>query len=628
MSGSPQGRLPRERKADQTISDTSFHESLERLYESTSWTVVQTYGESYEMDRLLMGLRKPAHQALFVIQNAIESSGSIAMALNHCQHLLKPQHCYILAAIYSTRETQKPEGDNNTFLPCLSYTVVPRGSKVPDGWKHLLTEAPANNHNDDTVNDSNMHRSKQLVSQIVGVLVTSQQPEILLQKLREHLCYTLGTDLRNGAAAEVAFDLSLAGVEMEDLYSRLAHVAALELQRKSARALHPASILQVVEKLAASGLRNDNPFAAKAYRAAYQYLVNIKQGYTVLPETLEQLKTGQLHLTSSKPLIWLWRRGHLFHKVSTQDTETSLSLDTLISLRVLKTLFSDPTRPLVLDVGCGLGVSLLGLATGKPTTSSAKQFLQPVDWSQFNYLGGELSSQAVRWANAMAARWQISDRCRFLQVSTETLLDYLNWEQTQRHPSPQVAWILLQFPTPYRLHGEHVDDDQEFSGNNRLPRHVTDDAFMANPRVLQRMVNLLNGSDNIGATRRLDSGHLLVQSNCEDVALYIYDTLRCMGMHAVASHEPRQVIKGGSETARTKAWFEQQCQSAYETSAIRRASGDHWSSQPILPVSTETEAACQLRTTPIHRCLFRTNEHISYSYAPSCLLDTGSTNSS
>ncbi|CAB9511223.1 expressed unknown protein [Seminavis robusta] len=621
-------------------NSANFHKSVERLYDSTSWSVLGEFGESYEMDQFLKGLHSPAHQALFVIQHAISCTSSVSVALPHCLHFLKPSHQFIVPK----RRDPETNNENERIWPCVSYTVIPTANVVPEGWT-TLTDQSGGIKDPNESSSTNMqvptYCSKEYVSQVVSLLerynsesstCNHQEDPIqqFIQKLIQHLHYTLGTDLRNGAAAEAAFDLSLAGVVVSpdtgDLYSMLAHIAALELERKSGRSLRPASILRVVEKLAASGLQNDNPYAAKAFAAAYRSLTgNNKQAKkgTVSKESLEDLRTGRLQLFSFRSLHWLWRRGHLFHKVSSVDKACSLSsIDAIASL---DSLFADPTLPLVVDVGCGLGVTLLGLTAGQSTTKSLQQqHLQPMDWSQCNFLGAELSSHAVRWGNAMAKRWEVSGRCHFLHVSTATLLDYLHLESDRSHL--QVACILLQFPTPYRLQGlgndeleeeEEGQDHQSFAGNNRLPLGPTDEAFMANPQILQRMVDLLNAkvATTDSQQQAATSGHLLVQSNCEDVALYIYDTVLSMGLEAVKSQNPRirsDTEKNGSTpTARTKEWLrlqreERERSKSQET--IRRAQGDHWSSGPILPVCTETEASCQLQNTPVHRCLFRATQ--------------------
>ena len=44
----------------------------------------------------------------------------------------------------------------------------------------------------------------------------------------------------------------------------------------------------------------------------------------------------------------------------------------------------------------------------------------------------------------------------------------------------------------------------------------------------------------------------------------------------------------------------------YIAMGCERAEGDGWSQEPILPRkgSTETELACQMNETPVHRCIF------------------------
>jgi hypothetical protein len=51
--------------------------------------------------------------------------------------------------------------------------------------------------------------------------------------------------------------------------------------------------------------------------------------------------------------------------------------------------FADVARPLVIDIGCGFGVSLLGLAMSSCTSGSDSG--SNIDLSQCNFLGCDLS---------------------------------------------------------------------------------------------------------------------------------------------------------------------------------------------------------------------------------------------
>lgn len=580
-----------------------LHKSLEELYQSTPWSVSSC--ESYEMDQLLYALQTPAHQSLFVLQHTFRACGDIDTVLSHSQHLWKPKSQFKGARLEALLLEQQLAQDSHS-------------STSTDKNEHAIPESHLNSPQSVSTKQK-PQSTKKLVDAIVTLQGNSGQSKEtksngnrLLYRLYVHLYLTLGTDLRNGAGAVAALSLSMAGIgnmynynlnDKEEidlnlihaLFDTLAHIAALELQRKKTKGSRRAiDILTVVEKLAAAGCHGK--YMEMIATAAAESLKGSK-GYTNLPkEAIDNLHSS---LWSSRPLLWLWRRGHLLHKVSQQDIASSHTLEDLPPPK-----FDDPTLPLVVDVGCGLGVSLIGLLAsskaGVTEHSSQSQSQLNLDWSCCNYLGGDLSPAAIRWAEGLTARWKLRGQCQFSHVSTETLLEYLLQAKVN------VALILLQFPTPYRLQQEEVDKEEPSSNgcNLKLPSGPTDDSFMANPKILRRMADLITQSSKSNSNKQ--PAYLLVQSNCEDVALQISATLTDLGLEAVSSEVPRSLdsLASITPTTRTKAWLKDQQQ--IDNQPTRRAAGEKWSAEPYLPVLTETEAACIHQSPPVHRCLFRT----------------------
>ena len=104
----------------------------------------------------------------------------------------------------------------------------------------------------------------------------------LLQQLWYHLQLTLGTDIRNGAAADIALSLSMAGILspscnnnnnnnnnkllvllsslLYQIMDLLTHIATMEIQWKQTKGSRRAiDILIVLEKLAAAGCSYQPP---------------------------------------------------------------------------------------------------------------------------------------------------------------------------------------------------------------------------------------------------------------------------------------------------------------------------------------------------------------------------------
>lgn len=92
-------------------------------------------------------------------------------------------------------------------------------------------------------------------------------------------------------------------------------------------------------------------------------------------------------------------------------------------------VFSDPTRPLHLDIGCARGKFLLNMAPLYP---------------QFNFLGTEIRDPLVVEANEYRDRMGLSN-LHFLfcniNVSITSLLESL--------PKGVLQWVTIQFPDPW-----------------------------------------------------------------------------------------------------------------------------------------------------------------------------------
>jgi len=666
----------------------------------------------------------------------------IATALWHCRHLLKPGFEYwvrdhpmtlCIVPMLTAREDnnnpplfpeenntpgtthhQKPYHCNTIPLQLLQPGVLfllqkqgkdPNDSKshsspttalADAGWKPL-TKALLSA----AITGAGVVSSRTLVDRMVKTVQQShpsQEPRRQQQSarafhkdlllLQDHLQLTLGTDLRDRAASDVALSLSLANRittttqddEVADttatttdnttttiILNLLAHVAALELQRKSIRPSRKAAdILYVVERIAAAGVKGT--YANALYRVAAESLVG-SQGFDrhTHGTTLQQLAqtNGQSFglTTSPRALLCVFRRfSTLYPRMTEEDVACSVQLQDLLTQPPPPPLpiihFDDEIhRPWVVDIGCGLGTSLLGLAdfdtNSQPSSSMAGAVLD-LDWSKCNYLGGDVNPRAIAWARSISTRWNLHGRLQFCHATAQVLLKYLQARTISESLLPQeapdqsqqplsesqaqqtettriksvinIGLLVLQFPTPYRL-----QEDKD-TGNIYLPSSPEDEKFMANKTMLMEIVNLMKRQRQQHAMDVSEENkegrhpicHLLVQSNCEDVALYIHDTLLELGLIAVelAHYVVLPVTDASScgnnannslsndtqpkrdESARTKAWLEEQKRQQPD-GPIRRAAGSVWSSIPLLPAMTETEVAMEHAGTPVHRCLFR-----------------------
>lgn len=224
---------------------------------------------------------------------------------------------------------------------------------------------------------------------------TANEPSLLTAKL---LQYELGGRM----SADAAFWFALAGIQ-EDVHNqdndpsrpplldRLASVAAVELERYGFRQKRrEKDILEIVDRFAAAGVRDH-----AALETVVQACLEQKQNDGVKQEGAEKdkntihNKTSLLQLHSDRSLFRLWKfstrqkkqwaflnsaRKHwesqhlaemerIDKDLPTATTTTIITASDRSAYYDWDTAFEDTSRPLVVDIGCGMGVSLLGLAS-------------------------------------------------------------------------------------------------------------------------------------------------------------------------------------------------------------------------------------------------------------------------
>ncbi len=254
-------------------------------------------------------------------------------------------------------------------------------------------------------------------------------------------------------------------------------------------------------------------------------------------------------------------------------------------------IFDDPSKPLVVDVGCGLGASLLNLSTMTSNhdvnVSSGGGELQ-MAWSKFNYASGDLNQAFVNFGNGIVSRdSRRMGRVKYLCTSAKILLSEL------RFYTGRTALIMINFPSPYRIRVTG-------SGNLQLPS-MNSNQFMVTKEIPELISCLLTKSDDIGG-----DSFFLVQTKCEDVAVLVKNECLALGMlEPVMCKNPMKNIdiqykNRGKRPKRADDWL---------TAAplSERAEGSMYSSMPLLPTlcRPETEVHCSNENTVVHRFLFR-----------------------
>lgn len=584
------------------------------------------------IDSILQGLNSPAPQSFYVLHRAVsrvlevleqEQQGSkmnSTQTNHHALELLQTTSYFLVKR--GNKLVLKNSGDETTDKvgDSILWKIVPASDDLTDNanWHDIIPKSQGKQK------QSKPMSTLQIATQILELVTEASERQVplssrapideLVDQVLEQLSWTMGMDLGGRTSADAAFVFALAGVRNEQLFQALAIVSTYEMMRVGQRnKFYSKYVLQIIEKHAAAGSKG--PAIETLYRVAAECLIQ-KGDHSDLANNIlsrhnstESSSAPPLNLLSPRPLLWLWRfsarqrKAKTSSNIKSDDTDPSETGATEEDMeeyaysrdnRPPPTLpiFADPDMPLIVDLGCGMGTSLLGLATSK-TRTSIDSMLGIESFQACNLLGADLSQLAMGFGQGIADRWGLSDR---LQYSWTTAGECL--EMVEKSYQGQVALIMIQFPTPYRL----MTGSNTGLGNTQLPTDFRS-GFMVSDELLSQVARILSQSPGC---------KLLVQSNCEDVAVTIRQRataqhgMKCLDvLHEVTNIDQKEQ----TQTRRNTEWI---------TMGGERAIGPGWSSSPLLPKtgSTETEVACDLQGTPIHRCLLSCS-HKSDAYAAS-----------
>jgi tRNA G46 methylase TrmB len=307
------------------------------------------------------------------------------------------------------------------------------------------------------------------------------------------------------------------------------------------------------------------------------------QERTKASDLYQEKDTFWLHSSNGASLKCLWEYSAKKKKVRdvgvTLTPGTRRVKDIVDWQSTISTDILNSNLPLVLDVGCGYGVSLLGLAKSNYFTR---------EYGICNYIGVDLSSIAITYANSIAVKWNMHDTCQFHIAPVEGFFQYIH----QLYKGPIVC-ILIQYPTPYKLSLSQktttTTTQQSKQSNSQLP--TEEEGFMVTNKLLSISLELL-----------AIHGILYLQSNVEDVAVsmkikiesndvYKANEFEYLNSEDLSSTQPPMSTV---MTQRQRLWAER---------GGRLAEGPGWlSSSPFgLSARTETEAAYMIDKKPIYR---------------------------
>ncbi|KAL9183665.1 hypothetical protein ACHAXT_004521 [Thalassiosira profunda] len=521
-----------------------------------------------DVDEILAGLVSPAPESFCVLHAAMHrincqsengvTDGNELKALESLSFLVKPDF-----AIDLCRDEDVTK-----------WRLIPReGSiKLPRQRKPLIPE-----YNADLWRQHSPLQLSQIALELAtrkpGDYQTLAEIQDIAQQTEKRLELTLGTDLRGPTSADTCFNFALAGVqEKSGLLESLTRVGIHELKRVGHRAsFKPRAILHMVEKFAAADIREG---AAELYHIAGVCLE--KKGYSD-GSVVESLKGGSFGFHCERPRLWLGRFRFKQKKVSLSELPEGRE-------RIIwERFFCDPSKPLVVDIGCGMGGSLLGLSSlsDGDDCNPGVNALQ-MNWPELNYAGADLNPAYCNFGNGIVSRdTQRKGRVHSFCLSAGEFLSAL-----RSYPGG-CQLVMMLFPTPFRL---GADNDDGY-----LPSKDSEQ-FMVSKNVLA-LISILLAANPEG------KGRFLFQSNCEDVAVHVAEVCQSTMDRIPCKHPVQDAqlqYKKGNVPLRTARWLE-------ATPGSKRAEGAMFSSTPLLPSAgfPEAEVQCNVEGTAVHRCLFQ-----------------------
>ena len=273
------------------------------------------------------------------------------------------------------------------------------------------------------------------------------------------------SELGGRTASDAALWFAFAGSRDRDLFNGLADIASWELHRFGQRpSFKKKYTLQIVERFAAAGLKKHDKLERIANACLLEKEDKEPQGENGtsienadseihLDDDANTRQQIYLDLHSDRSLLLIWKfatkqkKQRAFLRSAKKNWEqyhegkfeTETYRETIPSIDYdaesqpsydWNELFQDASRPLVVDVGCGMGVSLLGLAsTNDPLAcnkeSSRLLLGETLTWSDCNFVGVDLGAMGIEYARGVAHRCDLEKDIHFAVDAAENFCRYL-----------------------------------------------------------------------------------------------------------------------------------------------------------------------------------------------------------
>ena len=380
---------------------------------------------------------------------------------------------------YVEADDLKLQLEEDYQVECIDYPDV--------SWKFIDSKPVANN--DDL----------KLLDKYTKELNVIEFKNMLLQK-----------ELRIGRKiVDYASKFAMCGVDDIELYKLINECGIGELNRFAHRnSCRAIDIIIFCEQLAISGERNQT-----IYQQAYNYIQNKENSENY--DCIDELNSGDYNLLQERALVNLFLKNSKLSKHSRTDDdidqdEEVYEFDEMnvnqekqkerVDVNYDPTyLFTDPSKDLILDLGCGFGVGLIDQATKTYIDCENQQSCL----YNYNYLGVELNPACVKYGNGISSRWGLSPHLSFVEDDCLSALEKM--VSDDYNYKGKVAAISINFPSPF------VEADKGENRNLLLP--LSKQNFLLTSRMVLLMKQLLKPV----------TGVLFLESNVADVAWYMKD---------------------------------------------------------------------------------------------------------
>ena len=463
--------------------------------------------------------------------------------------------------------------------------------------------------------------------------------------------------------AEFAYDASRSGTNeqvyalMEYAESRMEHGEVLDFEASMATGISVGEIAVIYAKaafkFALAGVGND-AFVEKIVETTLHHMTTFST--TLCLESQKDARnllgaagtrSVPLHDTDGGALHALWVHSSRQKKVRTRETSKGEPGTRLLvrgaEVRSARDFgLADTSLPLVLDIGCGFGTTILGLAgqwVGKPAETAGNLWgtkgridkaFGKKNKLKMNFIGCDLAHHCIKYASGVARRHGLAGYVSFLTMSGEDLI-----RKVLDLYEGSVFVTLIQFPTPYKLlslgpqastpsapvasppltrkrHAANIDKrvskrargtgtGGSGDGNTQLPS--IDSGFMVNQGLAELVAKLVEGKA-VETGKAETRPRVLIQSNVEDVAYTMAHRLReaCPVLQPVSRDSFGEIVP--TATATYPQWAPTRRQKRWYDVGGKRPTGDGWLTQSAFPYArTETEATYEIMGTPLHRYL-------------------------